>query len=239
MGRWDGGIWNPAVPRPKGVEIPALQEAVLATERAIDLINETYAENGLRPLAEVAQANNFSGIVSNVLSNRVSLVTPFGTGSDRKGPDLASRKDGSTLEIKTTIDLNKGGEGHNGHGGWHLVGCYELGTDGGIRFVHVMLAELNAWNGTPDDWASVRETTHADGHGTGHSGTYSTTLKGTAKLRDGSLYRDPAVITPKKIAAWAKVRSRVTDHPTPEWSPFYVPLVSARALSRDESSSGS
>jgi hypothetical protein len=238
MGRWDDGVWNPSVPLPPGIRIPKLQVALEGTERAIDLINRVFADNNLNPLFEIAQSNNFSGIVSNILTDQVSRVTPYSGGSERRGPDLFSRKYNASLEVKTTLRLGKGGEGHNGHGGWHVVGCFRVDPDSGaVRFVHVMVADLVKFDVAPDDWAPVRETKHSGGS-TGHSATYSTTLKGTAKLRDGTVYRDTAVLTDRKLKAWVRSRRQVLSAlPVPAYSPFYVSLGPTRLLAQAAPSS--
>jgi hypothetical protein len=221
VGRWDRGVWNAEVPLPKGIRIPKLQTALESTETAIDLINRTFQDHGLSPLFEIAQSNNFNGIVSNVLTDQVSKVTPYSGGSERRGPDLFSRKYNASLEVKTTLRIGKGGEGHNGHGGWHVIGCFQVDPDtGGIRFVHVMVADLKEFDSTPDDWAPVKETKHSKGS-TGHSATYSTTKKGTAKLRDGTVYRDTSAVSDAQFKGWLRARrSVIPELPLPSYSPF-------------------
>lgn len=213
------------MPLPPGIRIPMLQTALAGTEKAIDLINRVFAENQLNPLFVIVQSNNFSGIVSNILTDEVSKVSPYSGGSERRGPDLFSRKYNLSMEVKTTLKLGKGGEGHNGHGGWHILGHFQVDPDtNGIRFVHVMVADLVKFTSVPDDWKAVRETKHSEGS-TGHSATYSTTPKGTAKLRDGTVYRETAVINDKQIRGWSRIRKRLaTELPIPTYSPFYIPL---------------
>jgi hypothetical protein len=224
MGRWDVGVWNDKVPLPKGITIKSLQTAFEATEVAIDRINKTFKENGLRPFFEIVQSNNFSGIISNVLTNQIGLVTSYSGGSERRGADLFSRKHGETLEVKTTLKVGKGGEGHNGHGGWHLIACYQVDDEGAIRFVHVMVANLIAFSGEPGDWARSGGTHHSGGAKTGHTETYGTTVEGTGKLRDGTVYRDKAVVDDKQIARWLHKRKLVAlAVPIPPYSPFYAP----------------
>ncbi len=226
MGRWDGGVWNPDVPLPRDIRIPKIQAALIATEQAIDLVNDTFHEHGLSSLFNIAQSNNFSGIVSNVLTNQVERDGAYSGGSERRGPDLFSRKTGDTLEVKTTQSLGKGAEGHNGHGGWHIVGCFMVDRDtGGIRFIHVMVANLVAFNGTADDWYRSAGTLHTGGAKTGHTETYGTTKKGTAKLRDGTVYRDLARVDAKQIRRWRNGRVKLAGElPIPTYSPFYVTL---------------
>ena len=214
------------MPLPRDIRIPQIQAALIATEQAIDLVNDTFREHGLSSLFNIAQSNNFSGIVSNVLTNQVERGGAYSGGSERRGPDLFSRKTGDTLEIKTTQRIGKGAEGHNGHGGWHLLGCFMVDRDtGAIRFVHVMVADLVAFDGTPGDWDRSAGTTHSGGAKTGHTETYGTTKRGTAKLRDGTVYRDLEAVDDKQIHGWNNIRKRLAGElPIPTYSLFYVAL---------------
>jgi hypothetical protein len=119
------------------------------------------------------------------------------------------------LEVKSTIQIGKGGESHNGHSGWHLVGCFQIDPKtGNIRFIHLMFAVLNGHGHTEPDWtyvgSKVNETT-----GSRRTETYNTNLIGTTKLRDGSVYLDPAAINHKR---WRQ--KRPADAPPPAFSIF-------------------
>jgi hypothetical protein len=108
------------------------------------------------------------------------------------------------LEVKSTVQIGKGGESHNGHSGWHLVACFQIeGATGLIRFVHVMLAVLNGHTRPQSDWVYVGSKVNAT-TGSRRTETYNTTLPGTTKLRDGSVYLDPRVVDFKR---WRQARA--------------------------------
>jgi hypothetical protein len=236
MGRWDGGRWNSDVPLPPDVAVGQLQRSIERTEEAISAINEALATKGFRPLLEIAQSNNFSAIVSNIFTDQVSRNTVYSGGDEHRGPDLHSKKTKDSLEAKATMNLGKGAEAHNGHGGWHIVGCYLPDSEtGAVRFVHVMVAKLRPWDEKELDWKRSGSTHHAKG--TGHIETYHTTAVGTAKLRDGSVYRDSKVVDDGQIRRWAVARKKVAGSlPIPAHSPFMVSLRPTHSLDQVESS---
>jgi hypothetical protein len=90
--------------------------------------------------------------------------------------------------------VGKGGESHNGHGGWHLVACFQIEEKtGDIRFIHVMMARLNGHIAKDRDWTYLGSKQNLT-TGSRRTQTYITTLEGTPKLRDGTVYLDPARI---------------------------------------------
>lgn len=125
------------------------------------------------------------------------------------------------LRTKSTIQIGKGGESHNGHSGWHLVACFTIDTKtGSIRFVHVMVAVLNGHNQPEPDWVYVGSKVNID-TGSRRTETYNTTLIGTTKLRDGSVYLDPTAINFKR---WRQGRRG----PVPSHSIFAEQKVMSR-----------
>ena len=229
MDRWGPGSWNPSVPLPPGVRIAQLQRAIEKAEGAIEIINKSLTDHEFLPLINIVQSNNFSAIVSNILSDQVGRFTPYKPRTETKGPDLYSTKVKATLEVKATMKIGKGGEGHNGHGGWHMLGCFDIEPDSGnVRFIHVLMADLIEFGGSDSDWTR-QSSTHrgvlGPGGPTGHVETYGTNAKGTAKLRDGTLYRDVDVVPDSRFKRWLAPRSRVISRlPIPRYSPF-VPLM--------------
>ena len=108
------------------------------------------------------------------------------------------------LEVKSTIQIGKGGESHNGHSGWHLVACFRIQEATGlIQFVHVMLAVLKGHTHLDSDWVYVGSRVNAT-TGSRRTETYNTTLAGTTKLRDGSAYLDPTVVA---FERWRQART--------------------------------
>jgi transcriptional regulator with XRE-family HTH domain len=186
------------VPLPPNLTLKHLADALDETQRVIRLLNESLIKAGGRALPSYIQANNFSGIVFNILSDSFDRLTPYKHNHDQRYPDLiCTNTSGKTiggLEIKSTIQIGKGGESHNGHSGWHLVACFKLYPDtGDIVFIHAMFANLIGHTQPNSDWKYVGSTVNRDS-GSQRTETYNTTGAGTTKLRDGSAYLDPAEI---------------------------------------------
>jgi hypothetical protein len=195
--------FRPQVPLPPGLKASHLECAINETQRIVALINANLLASGAKALPEYIQGNNFSGLVSNILCDAIHESSPFKRNSDQAYPDLINPRvleKGKPvgLEVKSTIQIGKGGESHNGHSGWHLVACFAIDEDtGNIRFVHVMLAVLNGHNQPEPDWVYVGSKVNVD-TGSRRTETYNTTLIGTTKLRDGSVYLDPTAVDFKR-----------------------------------------
>jgi transcriptional regulator with XRE-family HTH domain len=208
-------IVNPAflranVPLPTSLTGADVVRVLDDTQRVIHRLNRNLVVEGSRPLQGLIQGNNFSGLVSNILTNSFDALTSYRHNSAQRYPDLLyhpPRRNLSAvgLEVKTTVNVGKGGESHNGHGGWHVIACFRFTDEGDIVFVHVMFADLcSHQHPTASDWkytgSKVNEAT-----GSRRTETYSTNLQGTTKLRDGSIYLDPAWID---FSRWRK------EHPS-------------------------
>lgn len=111
------------------------------------------------------------------------------------------------LEVKTTIKIGKGGESHNGHSGWHLIGCFQIAPDtGDIEFVHIMMSDLSGHQAKDPDWKYVGSRVNAV-TGSRRTETYVTTAEGTTKLRDGTVYLDADVVSYQR---WRQARKGET-----------------------------
>jgi hypothetical protein len=202
-------FFRPQVPLPPGMKVDHLEAAINATQGLIARINANLLSSGAKPLPEYIQGNNFSGLVSNVFCDALNEHSPYQHNSDQAYPDLINpnAKEGGKpvgLEVKSTIQIGKGGESHNGHSGWHLIACFQIEPAGAlIRFVHLMLAVLNGHNHPQSDWVYVGSKGNAT-TGSRRTETYNTTGEGTTKLRDGSVYLDPTVV---KFKRWRQARS--------------------------------
>lgn len=194
--------FRPAVPLPTGLTIHHLVAAADEAQRLIHLINASLTATGGEPLPRYIQANNFSGIVSNILSDALHRCSPYHHNSAQQYPDLACRDAAGNLvgglEVKATIRRGKGGESHNGHSGWHLIAHFTIDeSTGDVLFRHLMIADLNGHSHPDPDWkyqgSKVKEAT-----GSQRTETYITTAGGTAKLRHGSVYLDHAHVSFRK-----------------------------------------
>ena len=93
-------------------------------------------------LSSMIQANTFGGIVSNVFTRKLSDCSVYKFYSGQRYPDLMHTIEGIGLEVKASNKPLKGGEGHNGHSGWHIIVCYHVFDDGDVEFVQVEIADL-------------------------------------------------------------------------------------------------
>lgn len=211
--------FRPRVPLPPGMRVTHLEAAMNATQDLVGRINASLLASGARPLPQYIQGNNFSGLVSNVLCDALHDHSPYKHNSDQAFPDLINRdaKEGGRpvgLEVKSTIQIGKGGESHNGHSGWHMVACFQSDSVSGVvRFVHVMVAVLNGHTHPRSDWVYVGSKVNAT-TGSRRTETYNTTLAGRTKLRDGSIYLDPTVVN---FNRWRQAR----DKAPPVYSIFH------------------
>lgn len=210
--------FRPRVPLPPGMKLAHVEAAITATQTIVSGINANLLTAGAKPLPAYVQGNNFSGLVSNMLCDALNDHSPYKHNSHQAYPDLVNRAAkiaGKTagLEVKSTIQIGKGGESHNGHSGWHLVACFQIDTkSGNIRFVHLMFAVLNGHNQPEPDWTYVGSRVNTE-TGSRRTETYNTTLIGTTKLRDGSAFLDTSVVDFKR---WRQLRRG----PVPRYSIF-------------------
>lgn len=207
--------FRPQVPLPPGMKIAHLEAAMNATQSIVARINANLLASGAKPLPEYIQGNNFSGLVSNVFCDALNDHSPYKHNSHQAYPDLInpSAKEGGKaagLEVKSTIQIGKGGESHNGHSGWHLIACFQIEPQSrNVRFIHLMFAVLNGHNHTEADWTYVGSKVNST-TGSRRTETYNTTLGGVTKLRDGSAFLDPTAVVFKR---WRQARKGVV--------PFY------------------
>jgi DNA-binding XRE family transcriptional regulator len=211
-------FFRPEVPLPPGMKISHLEAALNMTQGLVARINSNLIAGGAKPLPDYIQGNNFSGLVSNLLCDALHDHSPYKHNSHQAYPDLlntAQKERGGPagLEVKSTIQIGKGGESHNGHSGWHLIACFKIESQtGNIRFIHLMFAILNGHNQPEPDWTYVGSKVNA-ATGSRRTETYNTTLVGLTKLRDGSVFLDNAVVSFKR---WRQKR----NGPPPPYSIF-------------------
>lgn len=168
-------------------------------------------------LSSIIQANNFSGMVSNVFTKKLSEFSIYRVNNERAYPDLVHELNMTGLEIKATKKPFKGGEGHNGHSGWHIVICYKIFDSGDIEFIQVEVANLIGYEFVDSDWKYLGS--QRNSNNSQRTETYVTNSRGTAKLRDGTAYLnfDAIKITPQMKRA----REKLSDVlPIPNYSPF-------------------
>lgn len=168
-------------------------------------------------LSSMIQANNFSGMVSNVFTKKLSELSVYRANNERAYPDLVHEFKSTGLEIKATKKPFKGGEGHNGHSGWHVIICYQIFHNGDIEFTQVEAANLIGYEFADSDWKYLGSQRNANN--SQRTETYITNSIGTAKLRDGTAYFnfDEIKITPQMKRARLKLSDVLS---IPNYSPF-------------------
>ena len=201
------------VPLPEDLTKEQILEALESTQDFFRLIQTS---SGII-LSEIIQANNFSGVVSNVFTKKLNDVSPYKSYHDQRYPDLMHETRNIGLEVKASNKPLKGGEGHNGHSGWHIVVCYQILDNGDIEFVHVEIADLVGYELPNADWkyqGSKRNENNSQ-----RTETYITTNVGTAKLRDGSVYLNPEYVN--ITTSLKRNRESIENElPIPPFSPF-------------------
>ena len=201
-------FFRKGVPLPPGLKLSHMEAAMNATQGIVSRINANLISSGAKPLVEYIQGNNFSGLVSNVFCDALHDHSPYKHNSHQAYPDLinpSAKDDGKSagLEVKSTIQIGKGGESHNGHSGWHCIACFTIEKNtGNVRFLHLLFAVLNGHSHAEPDWTYVGSKVNAT-TGSRRTETYNTTLIGTTKLRDGSVFLDTEVIDFKR---WRQAR---------------------------------
>ena len=191
------------VPLPPGLKLSHVEAAMNAAQRILAVINSNLISNGAKPLYDYIQGNNFSGLISNVLCDAMNDHSLYKHNSHQAYPDLINpsathHRKPVGLEIKSTIQVGKGGESHNGHSGWHMIACYKIDRETcHIKFAHIMCAVLNGHTHPQPDWVYVGSKVNAT-TGSRRTETYNTNLIGRTKLRDGSIYLDPTIVSFKR-----------------------------------------
>lgn len=201
------------VPLPIGLSNDDIFNALQETQELFKMIRENAGIN----LSALIQANNFSGMVSNVFTKKLSDVSIYRPNNERSYPDLVHEIESVGLEIKATKKLFKGGEGHNGHSGWHIVTCYKIFDNGDIEFIQVEIADLIGYECLNSDWKYLGS--QRNSNNSQRTETYVTNNIGTAKLRDGTAYlnTDEIKITSQMQRSREKLSSIL---PIPKYSPF-------------------
>lgn len=199
------------VPLPKDLSFENIYQALTKTQELFSYIKE---KTGIA-LCKIIQANNFSGMVSNVFTKMLDECSLYKGFSDQHYPDLKNMETGIGLEVKASNKPMKGGEGHNGHSGWHIIVCFEMLKNGEIDFSQVEVANLIGFENVGSDWkyqGSSRNKNNSQ-----RTETYTTTNIGTAKLRDGTIYLNPEYVAISK--AMQRNREKL-DLPIPSYSIF-------------------
>ena len=199
------------VPMPSDLTKEMVKEAMEGTIATIDKINEAI---GLK-FCELIQSNMFSGVVSNIFTAKLGKCSPYKPNDEKRYPDLIYKGKEEGLEVKASNKPMKGGEGHNGHSGWHIVVCYRIQEDGSLRFTQVEIAKLVGYEYENSDWKY--QGSKRNDNDSQRTETYITNEIGTTKLRDGTMFLDPEFVNLNNL----EKRRRKVNLEIPEYSPFF------------------
>ncbi len=120
------------------MKVSHLEAAMNTTQSIVARINANLVASGTKPLPEYIQGNNFSELVSTVLADALHDHSPYKHNFDQAYPDLINpsvKESGKPagLEVKSTIQIGKGGESHNGYSGWHRNACFQIKPRTAVR----------------------------------------------------------------------------------------------------------
>ncbi|WP_417371839.1 hypothetical protein [Gelidibacter japonicus] len=194
---------------PPGLSHAELLNAMEHSANIITSINANLTSEGLPMLTELIQANNFSGVVSNVFTKSLDICTPYKDNHDQRYPDLINETNNVGLEIKAAKSPSKGAESHNGHSGWHLIASYEM-VEGTLVFTCLKFADLIGFENGEVDWkyqGSQRNSNNSQ-----RTETYITTPQGRAKLLAGIAYLNTDL-----VPTWRRWRYP-SGYKMPAWS---------------------
>lgn len=201
------------VPLPDDLDNQELFNALQSTQEFFKMIRENTQIN----LSSLIQSNNFSGIVSNVFTKKLSEFSLYHSNDERSYPDLIHESKGIGLEVKATKKPFKGGEGHNGHSDRHIVVCYKLFDNGDIEFIQVEIADLIGYEHKNSDWSYQKS--QRNSNNSQCTETYVTNNIGTAKLRDATVYFNSDEI--KITTQMKRIREKLSPYlPIPKHSLF-------------------
>ena len=202
------------VPLPDDLSNESIFKALNNTQNFFSLIRE---KTGIK-LSEIIQANSFSGVVSNVFTKMLHEASQYKTYSEQRYPDLMHATKHIGLEVKASNKPMKGGEGHNGHSGWHIIVCFFILENGDIEFTQVEISNLIGYECERSDWKYMGSKRNSND--SQRTETYVTTNIGTAKLRDGTVYLNPNYV---KISPFLRRNRKILGRALaiPTYSPFY------------------
>jgi transcriptional regulator with XRE-family HTH domain len=182
----DSVFFREHVPLPPKMTLEHIKMAANNTQLGINRISYNIQREVGISLQAIFTGNNFSVLVSNILTNSLDKFSSYKYNNSQQYHCLFNT-DMVSLNVKATINFDEGGESNNGHKGWHLLACYKFVNDYNIEFIHIMLANLNGHKNIDPDW-KFRGKNVDENIGSRQAEKYITNCKGTTKLHEGSIY---------------------------------------------------
>lgn len=137
---------------PKGLTIEQLEEAMKTVTDVFDVINDGLIKRGMPPLSRLIRVNQYSGMVSDLITRALDKLSDFKRTRNMDYPDLKNPITNVGIEIKATTSKQPWTTvGHNVTSGWFLVFEYDITERGSPSFRRVWIGELTeedfVWRG--------------------------------------------------------------------------------------------
>jgi len=211
------------VPLPPGLTNEHLREAMNQTQWMIIRINRSLRFGTGLPLINFIQANSFSGIISNILTDSLDQISPYKHNHDQRFPDLGNPLNGVGLEMKASTSRGREVKAtmDTVDGTW----CPVLNW---TRCRGIFYSYTSKW----PNWLDMLMNRKGTGIIAAQQSTrrqavgeqrLTTRLAVERKLRDGSVYLDT-----DRVANWKRWRHD-KSYPIPPHSPLYFQRIDNRA----------
>jgi len=137
---------------PEGLTIEQLEEAMKTVTDVFDVINDGLTKRGMPPLSRLIRVNQYSGMVSDLITRALDKLSDFKRTRNTEYPDLKNPRTNVGIEIKATTSKQPWTTvGHNVTSGWFLVFEYDISETGSPSFRRVWIGELTeedfVWRG--------------------------------------------------------------------------------------------
>jgi hypothetical protein len=137
---------------PEGLTIEQLEEAMKTVTDVFDVINDGLIKRGMPPLSRLIRVNQYSGMVSDLITRALDKLSDFKRTRNTEYPDLKNPRTNVGIEIKATTSKQPWTTvGHNVTSGWFLVFEYDISETGSPSFRRVWIGELTeedfVWRG--------------------------------------------------------------------------------------------
>jgi hypothetical protein len=128
---------------PEGLTVDHLEEAMKIVVEVFDAINDGLTKRGMPSLNELIRRNQYSGMVSDLITRALDRVSEFKKTKNTEYPDLKNPSTGVGIEVKATFSEQPWGTvGHNVTSGWFLVLEFDIDKKGSPSFRRVWIGEL-------------------------------------------------------------------------------------------------
>lgn len=136
------GIFDLSVLLPEGLTVDHLEAAMRETRGVFKAVNDGLRNYGLPSINGLIRRNQYSGLVSDILTRMLDKHSDFKKLENTAFPDLRNPKTRVGIEIKATTRDPWGTVGHNVASGWFLTAEYRIDNEGLPEFSRIWVGEL-------------------------------------------------------------------------------------------------